>query len=129
MDVGSLPICGEDDRLEDMTDRGTEEHHEAEHLLATLMAADPGKGDFTTVLERFEKAVKHHVDEEESDPLPVLGKAIPPDKLMKMGRVFSQAKPPKPKGRTKEELVEQARENIEGYSSMTKDELAAALAD
>ncbi|GLX99435.1 hypothetical protein [Herbidospora sp. NBRC 101105] len=44
---------------------------------------------------------------------------------MKMGRVFSQAKPPKPKGRTKEELVERALEkNIEGHSSMIKNQLA-----
>ncbi|GLX99434.1 hypothetical protein [Herbidospora sp. NBRC 101105] len=29
---------------------GIEEHHEAEELPATLMAADPDTGDFTTVL-------------------------------------------------------------------------------
>ncbi|NAS23596.1 hemerythrin domain-containing protein [Herbidospora sp. NEAU-GS84] len=115
---------------------GTEEHHEAEELLAALMAADPDKAEFTSVLEQMEKAVKHHVEEEESDILPVLAKAVPGDKLVRLGRVFSEAKaaelarPPKPRGRTKEELLEQAKEkNIEGYSSMTKDQLLAALGE
>nr|WP_062336658.1 hemerythrin domain-containing protein [Herbidospora sakaeratensis] len=115
---------------------GTEEHHEAEELLAALMAADPDKAEFASVLEQMEKAVKHHVEEEESDILPVLAKAVPGDKLVRLGRVFSEAKaadlarPPKPRGRTKEELLEQAKEkNIEGYSSMTKDQLLAALGE
>lgn len=114
---------------------GIEEHHEAEELLATLMETGPDRPEFTTVLERMVKAVEHHVEEEESDILPAMAKAISADKLVEMGRVFSQAKaeelakPPRPKGRTKEELVEQARKKeVEGYSSMTKDELLAALA-
>ncbi|MFD0890865.1 hemerythrin domain-containing protein [Streptosporangium algeriense] len=112
---------------------GTEEHHEAEELLATLMETDPDRPEFTTVLEQLVKAVKHHV-EEEGDILPAMAKAVPADRLVAMGRAFSQAKaeelakPPRPKGRTKEELVEQARKKgVEGYGSMTKDELLAAL--
>lgn len=114
---------------------GTEEHHEAEELLAALMETDPDRPEFTTVLEQLVKAVKHHVEEEETDILPAMAKAVSADKLVKLGRTFSQAKaeelvkPPRPKGRTKEELIEQAREkNVVGYSSMTKDELLAALA-
>ncbi|MEU1878630.1 hemerythrin domain-containing protein [Streptosporangium sp. NPDC020072] len=113
---------------------GIGEHHEAEELLAALMEADPDRPEFTTALERLVKAVEHHVEEEESDILPAMAKALSADRLAAMGRAFSQAKaeelakPPRPKGRTKEELVEQARKKgVEGYGSMTKDELLAAL--
>src|SRR4051812_28747936 len=54
---------------------GIEEHHEAEELLAKLMADDPDKPEFLVILQKMVAAVGHHVEEEESEILPSLAKA------------------------------------------------------
>ncbi|MEU7911848.1 hemerythrin domain-containing protein [Microbispora bryophytorum] len=113
---------------------GTEEHHEAEEMISQLLGTDPESPEFDTVLHELIDAVTHHVEEEETDILPVLEKAVPFEERVQLGRAFSKRKaqvlaaPIKPRSRTKDELLHQARElGVEGASGMSKDELISAV--
>jgi hemerythrin superfamily protein len=69
---------------------GVEEHHEATELLHKLMATDPKSSQFDSVLTEFVDAVKHHVEEEESEILPELSESIGEAKLEELGRAFEE---------------------------------------
>ncbi|WP_182874446.1 hemerythrin domain-containing protein [Microbispora sp. H10670] len=113
---------------------GAEEHHEAEEMLSRLLESDPESTEFDTLLRELVAAVSHHVEEEETDILPVLEQAVSLEERVRAGKAFSRrkaevlAKPIKPRSRTREELLHQAKElELEGASGMTKDELVAAI--
>ncbi|WP_067180151.1 hemerythrin domain-containing protein [Microtetraspora niveoalba] len=113
---------------------GAEEHHEAEEILSRLIAADPDGPDFDGPFQELVGAITHHVEEEESEVLPALAKALPPRRLAEMGREFSERKarelsgPTRPAGRSKEELLQEAeKEGVQGRSQMTKEQLITAI--
>jgi len=125
---------------------GYEEHHEAAALLYAVKQAEPGSSEFRTKLTEFINAVKHHVEEEESEILPALGEAVGQQRLNQLGAEFErrriaelEAHGIKERGRsngsrgngggpTRDELYEKAKKaDIPGRSSMSKDELAAAV--
>ncbi|MET9338812.1 MULTISPECIES: hemerythrin domain-containing protein [unclassified Nonomuraea] len=135
----------------DQVREGAEEHHEAERMLLSLLDVDPDTPKFDTLLDQLVQAVNHHVQEEESEILPALRKAVPRRRLEELGRAFSERKAqeiqhglPVGNGRksgkrtraggggstgmSKEELYHRAQEaKIPGRSSMTKEELTKAL--
>ncbi len=67
---------------------GTEEHQEAEELLRKLKDCDPQGREFDRRCEEFVDAVKHHVEEEESDILPGLREAVGRKRAQELGRAF-----------------------------------------
>jgi hemerythrin superfamily protein len=69
---------------------GVEEHHEATELLHKLQITDPASTEFDSVLEQFVAAVKHHVEEEESEILPELAAAVGPERLEALGAAFEE---------------------------------------
>jgi hemerythrin superfamily protein len=123
-----------------------DEHHEAEHLLrmARNLVATP---HFDEAFTAFVAAVKHHVEEEESEVLPALREAVDAKTLTRLGTAFdrvrrdllgaktdsttSDSAPDEPlSGATRDELYELAKDaDIHGRSTMTKQELAEALRD
>ena len=125
----------------DEAHHGTEEHHEAEEKLARLEAADPRSAEFDDALEDFVEAVKHHVEEEETDLLPTLEESVDRTRLEELGERFEEQRVELlsdhgydsgavTSDETKAELYEHAKEaDIPGRSSMNKDELARALRD
>ncbi|MGO1049642.1 hemerythrin domain-containing protein [Crossiella sp. CA198] len=114
---------------------GAEEHLEAEELLTK---AKESTLNFTGKFQKFVDAVAHHIEEEETDLLPALRKAVAAAELRRLGEQFDQARRAHlaeagiqadvPEQVTKEELYEQAKAaDIPGRSSMTKDQLAEAV--
>lgn len=122
---------------------GTAEHHHAESLLAELLAGKPGEPGYDGKLAALVGELKHHVEEEESELLPVLTEQASDEERERLGERFAaqtghaEVRPDQASGAgsgsgsdepTKAELYEQAKEaDIPGRSSMTKDELAEAI--
>ncbi|MEU1898176.1 hemerythrin domain-containing protein [Nocardiopsis dassonvillei] len=114
---------------------GTEEHQEAEELLQKLKECDPKSKEFDKRCKEFVDAVKHHVEEEESDVLPGLREAVSQKRAQELGRAFWERRARElerfdVKGRVprQRDLYEEARElDIENRSKMNKAELAEAV--
>ncbi|SRR6266480_3680680 len=115
----------------DEVDHAYDEHEEADGLLAQLEATDPASPEFDRALTAFVDAVKHHVEEEESEVLPALARAVDKATLERLGAEFEEARVAtlaKAGIGSREDLYEQARQaDVAGRSSMSKDELAEAV--
>ena len=126
------PVTGAEEVQE-----GNTEHALARDGLDAMLDLAPDEPGFGAALEGVKAGISHHVEEEESDVFP---------KLRKDGsKVLADMATPFMKKRvelgmpveaealsaasTKEELVAEAKSaDVDGASSMTKDELAGALA-
>lgn len=128
------PATAEAADEEDQVQHSTEEHHEAEELLRRLKDCDPNSEEFEDRRQEFVDAVKHHVDEEESEILPALERAVSQKRVKELGEAFSRRREEElkrfglgsiPKQR---ELYEEAQElDIKDRSKMNKEELAEAV--
>lgn len=67
---------------------GVEEHREAEELLVT--AEEASDSEFPTAVREFVDAVKHHVEEEETEVLPRLRRSVSEETLERLGADFEQ---------------------------------------
>ena len=113
------------------------EHELARNGLAEMLKLAPDEPGFGAALEAVKAGIGHHVDEEENDVFPKLrregGKILEEIATPFMQKRLELGLPMDPAAlaaaSTKEELLAEARSaGIEGASSMTKDELANALA-
>jgi hemerythrin superfamily protein len=99
----------------EMAEEANIEHGLAREGLSKLqdMVGQPG---FGAAVEMVKGGISHHVEEEEGQAFPKLRAALG------LGGVSRSDEP------TKDELYEQAKQaGVEGRSTMTKDELAAAV--
>lgn len=120
---------------------GTAEHHHVEGLLRELLAEDPDGAGYDGKLAAMAGELRHHVEEEEQELLPVLSEKASDEQRAELGARFAAVTgsdevrpdasvPPgtDPAEATRDELYEMAKEqDVPGRSTMSKDELAKAV--
>lgn len=119
---------GED--LGETTDESVEEHHVVDLLMAEIRGLDAGDDAFVAKMTVLMENVEHHASEEEDEMFPQVRQLLDEQRLEELGAELEQAKASHIlSSMSKDELYEQAGQlGIEGRSSMTKDELARAVA-
>jgi iron-sulfur cluster repair protein YtfE (RIC family) len=115
----------------EMVEEAKTEHAGARKVLAEVERLSPNEPGFDGALEMLEAGIKHHVEEEETEVFPKLRKSASSAQLNEVGEQVDEAKGnAELKEMTRDELYQRAQDaDIPGRSSMTKDELIAALAD
>ena len=117
---------------------GVAEHHHIEDMLRTLLEQEPGDPGYDGMLAALTGELRHHVEEEEQELLPLLQEKASGDELAAMGERFERATSGGSSGRTdsgsgdgeltRDQLYEKAKEqDVPGRSSMTKEELKDAV--
>lgn len=69
-----------------------EEHKELEQTMKKLEGADAGSAEFSQLLDEFEAALRHHVNDEETDQFPELRARIPREELVEIAGKVEAAK-------------------------------------
>ncbi|MFC4069594.1 hemerythrin domain-containing protein [Actinoplanes subglobosus] len=109
---------------------GAAEHHQVEEMLQNLLRGDDDDPGFDGTIAAIAGELRHHVQEEEQDLLPILTERLDATERAEMGRRFLEATGADMHESTRRELYEKAREQqIPGRSHMNKQELADALSE
>jgi hemerythrin superfamily protein len=118
------------------------EHQHIDQLLQELLAGDPDEPGFDGKLAALVGEIRHHVEEEEEELLPVLAEQASDEDRAEMGARFAQqtgwtrgtagasggSGGEKGGDVTRDELYDKAKEqDVAGRSSMTKAELEQAV--
>lgn len=132
-------IRGLDSSESDEVRDGTAEHHHIESQLRELLAEDPAEPGYDGKLAAMIGELRHHMEEEEEELLPVLSDRASDDERAQLGARFAEATGSSDTsdgaetrgegpGPTRDELYAEAKKrDIAGRSSMTKEQLAAAV--
>jgi hemerythrin-like domain-containing protein len=123
------------EEIGETVDEGLQEHHVGDVLVEEIKALTPGDDEWVAKMTVLVESVEHHVDEEESELFPSVRSATEPDLRQELGQRMDTRRAqmgfPTVEERERlsaEELKELAAEQeIAGRSSMTKQELAAAV--
>ena len=117
---------------------GVTEHELARKTLADMVALAPDEPGFGGAMEAVKAGIEHHVEEEEGEIFPKL-RSEAPELLREMATPFMHKRTELglpfdasslADASTKEELLEEAKAaSVDGAASMTKTQLAEALAD
>lgn len=115
--------------LAETTDESYEEHHVVDVLMGEIRQLNPGDDTFKAKMKVLMENVEHHAQEEEEEMFPQVRDLMSDDELQSMGRGLQDAKTRhEMSGASREQLQQQAKDmDIEGRSSMTKDQLAKEI--
>jgi iron-sulfur cluster repair protein YtfE (RIC family) len=119
----------------EVVDEGVQEHHVAKVLMEEIRAVEPGSDEWVAKMAVLIENVEHHAEEEESEMFPHIRAATEAaarkDLAVRLEARKAELGAPTLADTidlTKEELMERAQDQeIPGRSSMSKDELAAAI--
>ncbi|MGH3787044.1 MAG: hemerythrin domain-containing protein [Pseudonocardiaceae bacterium] len=114
---------------------GTAEHHHIEDLLEQLLEEDPDDPGYDGKLAAMVGELRHHIEEEEQDLLPVLTEKVPSQQRADLAARFADTTSwtgsdnDSDDGQpTRDELYAKAKEQkVPGRSTMNKAELAEAV--
>ncbi len=114
----------------DMVEEAKTEHEGARKVLADVERLSPSEPGFDGAFEMLEAGISHHVEEEETEVFPKLRKSASAEQLNEVGQRVIEAKGGASlQALSRDELYQRAQDaDVPGRSSMTKDELIAALA-
>ena len=76
----------------DEVEHDKEEHQELEETLVKLEGVDAEDAEFLRLVRELKGQLDHHADDEESDQLPKLRRAVSADELVDLGRKVEAAK-------------------------------------
>ncbi|WP_430792027.1 hemerythrin domain-containing protein [Actinoplanes sp. G11-F43] len=110
---------------------GAVEHHQVEEMLKNLLRGDSGDPGYDGTVAAIAGELRHHVQEEEEELLPILADRLDAAERAEMGRRFAEATSGSADhATTRRELYEMARDqDIHGRSRMNKQELAEAVGE
>jgi hemerythrin superfamily protein len=112
---------------------GAAEHHHIEELLGQLLEEDPDDPGYDGKLAAMVGELRHHIEEEEQELLPVLETKASSEKRADLATRFAEATgwASRPDAQpTRAELYDKAKEQqVPGRSAMSKAELAEAVDD
>ncbi|MEV0201543.1 hemerythrin domain-containing protein [Nonomuraea sp. NPDC050691] len=77
---------------DELADRETAEHAEAEETMKRLEKLEPGDEDFWPVMEKLMREIRHHVQEEEGELFPKLRASCSAEELTELGAKVERAK-------------------------------------
>jgi hemerythrin superfamily protein len=126
------PVTGKE-----AVEEGVTEHELARKVMEDVVRLAPDDPGFGAALDALKAGIEHHVEEEEDDVFPklrdkgprVLEEIATPFMKRRMELGLPMTADALAAASSKEELLEEARNlELEGAASMTKDELAEALA-
>ncbi len=117
--------------LDDLTDESNEEHHVVELLIEEVKSISSSDDRFKAKMTVMIESVEHHASEEEDEMFPRVRDLMGQDRLDQLGQELEAEKSQvEADSMSKSQLYEAARDqDIEGRSTMSKEELAEAVSD
>jgi len=114
---------------EDIVEEGIEEHHVGDLIVEEAQKLSPDDEQWDAKVTVLCENVEHHIDEEEEELFDQVRKALPNQHLQELGsRMEAFLTRYRLERKTVDELRSDAADlDIEGRSSMTKDQLVEAL--
>jgi hemerythrin superfamily protein len=123
-------VRGQNDEIDETVDESLQEHHVVDVLMNEMRDLSAGSDEWVAKMTVLTENVEHHADEEEQELFPDSREELGGSRMDELGLELQERKATaKAELVTKSELYQRAQQlDIEGRSSMRKDELAEAVA-